>query len=99
MPLPFDEDTQMKIDSLCREYGVGKLWLFGSYARGEQTDESDFDFVYLMNRKEYGWEIYVFADELEEVLGRKVDIVPYLYMKPPFKARVEKEMVSVYEAA
>lgn len=97
--MPFDEDTQMKIDSLCREYGVGKLWLFGSYARGEQTDESDFDFVYLMNRKGTGWKIYVFADELEDVLGRKVDIVSYPYMKPKFKERVEKEMVPVYEAA
>ena len=95
----FDQVTQQKIDSLCKIYGVANLWLFGSYARGDQGKNSDYDFLYIMDHKNYALDLFNFADELEKLLGSDVDVVAYKYMKPYFKEQVEKEMVSVYDAA
>jgi predicted nucleotidyltransferase len=99
MTAVFDEGTQQKIDALCTEYGVAKLWLFGSHARGDHGSDSDYDFVYVMKPEHLGWNVYVFADELETVLNKKVDIVSYDYMKKDFRKRVEADMVQIYEAA
>lgn len=95
----FDKNIQQKIEQLCKTYGVSKLWLFGSYVRDEQKAESDFDFIYLMENEDYGIELFEFADKLEDLLGKDVDIIPYQFMKPRFKKHVETEMVKIYEAA
>jgi predicted nucleotidyltransferase len=95
----FDEEIQKKIYDLCVKYGVLNLWLFGSRARGDSNMKSDFDFAYIMKPEFVGWDVYVFADELELVLNAKVDIVPYRFMNEQFRNRIIEEMVPVYEAA
>ena len=42
MILSIDE-IRDKIRPICEKYKVEKVWLFGSYARGEATEESDVD--------------------------------------------------------
>ena len=44
LDLPLD-----RIAALCREYGVIELDVFGSVARGEATDRSDIDFLYVLS--------------------------------------------------
>ena len=59
---------------LASEYGVKKIGLFGSYARGLQTSKSDVDIVVEFGRP-IGLKFVELADYLEKVLGTKVDLL------------------------
>lgn len=52
---------------------VRRVEVFGSYARGEATAESDLDLLLTMERP-VGWEYFGYADDLQEKLGIKVDL-------------------------
>ncbi len=61
---------------VCRRYGVARLDVFGSASRGEITPDSDIDVLYeLAPGSRLGWHIEDLADELSQVLGRRVDLV------------------------
>ena len=68
MILSIDE-IRDKIRPICEKYKVEKVWLFGSYARGEAREDSDVDF-HMKVPKEIG--LFglggIYAD-LEEALG------------------------------
>jgi len=70
LDLPLD-----RIAALCREYGVLELDVFGSVARGEATDESDIDFLYVLSDPSIGMRFFEFQRRLAEILGRNVDNV------------------------
>lgn len=56
------------------EYGVKKIGLFGSYARGTPARGSDVD-ILVEFEKPIGLKFVEFAEYLEELLGTKVDIL------------------------
>ena len=77
------------------EYGITRLGIFGSVAREEQTAESDVDVLVeapvmsLFTRMDI-------KERLEEMMGVPVDVVRKTeFMRPRFKARVEKEVIYV----
>ena len=80
------------------QYDVSEAYLFGSFARGEQTPDSDID-LRLGNTMTFG-ALYELSHELENELGRKVDIVtnPPERMRPAFRKSIEQDEVRVYEA-
>ena len=59
---------------LSEMYGVKKIGLFGSYAKGTQTDASDIDIIVEFETP-LGFKFMEFADYLEELLGRPVDVL------------------------
>lgn len=59
---------------LRREYGVKRLGLFGSFARGTQTESSDVDIVAEFDRP-IGLRFVEFAELLERIVGRRVDVL------------------------
>lgn len=59
---------------LLDKYGVTTIGVFGSYARGEAAPGSDIDIIVELSRP-IGWEFVDLADELEELLHHKVDLV------------------------
>jgi uncharacterized protein len=75
------------IEELCRKYGVTRLELFGS-ATGSQfdPDRSDFDLIATFAETP-GIEFVRFADELEALLGRRVDLMFNQPIKNPFLRR------------
>ena len=77
------------------EYGITSIGIFGSVARGEHTQESDVDVLVeapvmsLFTRMDI-------KEWLEKMMGVPVDVVrKSKFMRPRFKARVEKEVVYV----
>lgn len=81
------------------QYDVSEAYLFGSFARGEQTPDSDIDLRLVCGNTMTFGTLYELSHELEKELGRKVDIVttPPEHMRPPFRKSIEQEEVRIYE--
>ena len=76
------------------KYGITQIGLFGSVARGEETDESDVDVVVEASR--LGLEIVAIQQILEEMFKKPVDLVRKTkYMRENFRNRIEKEAIYV----
>ena len=91
-----------KLAALCRRYGVRKLSLFGSAARGELTPESDVD---LMVEFKPGstvslWDMPKMQAQFSALFGhRRVDLVPREVMKNPFRRKtILRDLKVLYEA-
>ena len=104
---PLPELLQAKLQpllELCKRYGVEKLELFGSAARGEfDPAYSDLNFIVQMKgRREPGYAARFcdFADALEVPYGRPVDLLTELMIKNPyFKAAIAQERTVLLETA
>lgn len=59
---------------LQQKYKINELSIIGSYARGEQTENSDLD-IMVDFQEPIGWEVVDLRDELEELLGIPVDLI------------------------
>ncbi|MBI4669659.1 MAG: nucleotidyltransferase family protein [Elusimicrobia bacterium] len=59
---------------LRNDFYVNNIGVFGSYVRGDQTNNSDLD-ILVDFEKPVGWEIVDLRDRLNELLGMKVDLV------------------------
>jgi uncharacterized protein len=97
LDLPLD-----RIAALCREYSVIELDAFGSVARGEATEDSDIDFLYVLSDPSIGMRFFEFERRLAEILGRDedaVDLVSKLYLNRAIRERVLAEARPVYAAA
>jgi uncharacterized protein len=60
--------------SLAQQYSIRSIAIFGSFVRKEQTPESDLDVLVEFERP-LGLAFVDLADELESILGIKVDLV------------------------
>lgn len=82
---------------------VLKAWLFGSYARGEQTPDSDVDILVVFDQ-ENGRKVSLLrhigiALGLEDLLGKKVDMITEGTLLPFAKETADKDKVLIYERA
>lgn len=82
---------------LKRQFHVSKIGLFGSYARNEQTDNSDIDLI--IDFEENTNNLYDIKIELKrffkENLNLEIDICREKYIKPIYKSRIIKETIYV----
>ena len=60
---------------IAQRYGARRLSLFGSYARGEETPQSDVDLFLDGGKIRSLLQYYSFVNELEDAFGRHVDVV------------------------
>lgn len=82
---------------------VLKAWLFGSYARGEQTPDSDVDILVVFDQ-ENGRKVSLLrhigiALGLQDLLGKKVDLITEGTLLPFAKETADKDKVLIYERA
>ena len=90
-----DEIKKISIP-IAQKYGVKKLALFGSYARGDHSDASDIDFV-IDKGKIQGLEFFGFINNLEDEFGTHVDVLTYQSLEDVFIDDVMSNQVVLYE--
>ena len=80
---------------------VLKAWLFGSYSRGEQTNESDVDILVQYDRSQRIGLLKIAGMhiDLENLLGHKVDIVEDGTLRPWAIESINKDKCLIYERA
>ena len=81
---------------IAQKYGVKKMALFGSYARGEQNGKSDIDLV-IDKGKIQGLEFFGFINDLEDDFGLHVDVLTYDALKDSLIADAVEDEVVLYE--
>ncbi|RUM58227.1 MAG: nucleotidyltransferase [Persephonella sp.] len=80
---------------LNKKYKITKIGIFGSVARGESGVESDIDIVIQVDVLK-PFILLEIKDELEKLIGRKVDLVRFRKnMNEDLKKRIEKEVIYV----
>ena len=77
---------------------VLKAWLFGSFSRNEQTPDSDVDIIVLLDKsRPIGLKFFGMWNDLEELLGRKVELVSEGTLLPCAQESAEKDQILIYE--
>lgn len=78
---------------------IEKAWIFGSYARGEETSESDVDILvrYTKNTCLGLFGILELIEKLEHLLEKKVDLVDEDSLYPRVAKTVNAEKIQIYE--
>lgn len=96
-PISVDPD---RLGELCRKWQVAELSLFGSVLRDDFGPESDIDvLVAFESGARVGFiGLGQFADELSQMFGRKVDLVPRAGLKPLIKDSVLSSAHTLYAA-
>ena len=92
---PHITEIKQKILPILQPYGLKRLGLFGSCVRGELNEDSDIDILVEIEKDISLLDFVGLKLEIEDVLGRKVDLVEYDTIKPGLKDRILKEEVKL----
>lgn len=90
------ETIREKVIPIAQKYGVKKISLFGSYARGEADEQSDLDFLYTKG-KILGLKYFGFVNDLEDEFKCHVDLVSDNISDKEFLAAIKNDEVILYE--
>jgi predicted nucleotidyltransferase len=79
---------------------VLKAWLFGSFARGEETPDSDVDILVVLDHSQpVGLEFFGMYEDLKKMLGRPVDLVVDRSLASFARESVDRDKILIYERA
>ena len=91
-----------ELRQLCKKYNVEKLYLFGSAATDELSEDIDLDFIVKFNRQGFEGAFDQFIDfkqELEQICGRPVDLYHLKkFRNSIFQEEVERSKKLLYAA-
>jgi hypothetical protein len=93
--LPFDTK---KLQEICRRNDVAMVGVFGSVARGEETEQSDIDLLVRFSKRKSLLELVRLEREVTTALGRKVDLLTESAISPYLRDRVRRELRVIYGA-
>ena len=80
---------------------VLKVWLFGSYSRGEQRADSDVDILILPDKSQH-FSLFTLSEiyeDLKELLGREVDVITVGGLMPFARESADRDKILIYERA
>ena len=96
--MDLEELIQIKreeILSLAARHGAGNVRLFGSVARGEAGEQSDVDFLVRLDEGRSLLDLVALWQDLEDLLGRKVDVVTEAGLNRRLRDQVLREAVAL----
>lgn len=91
------DDIKGVVKEVAQEYGVERVLLFGSYARGEAVSKSDIDLRIDKGKIRGLIQLAGFQLELEEKLNSAVDVVTTDSLDDDFLKAIGKEEIVLYE--
>jgi uncharacterized protein len=78
---------------------VKKVYLFGSYARGEADEKSDVDLLIDWDYTQHiGWQYAGWWEEIKVLLNKDVDFVSAKYISPLIENYINTDKILIYEA-
>ena len=89
------DEIKRKILPILKRYNVKRAGIFGSIARGEENQESDIDILVEIEGRMSLLDFAGLKLELEEALGKRVDLGEYSTIKPIIKKQILSEEVSI----
>ena len=96
------DEIQKKIFPICQKYAISEAYLFGSYARGDATEESDVNLRIVVGKPFGMLALNRINDDFEAALQKNVDVITYFPKKKSirfyktFEDNVSREEVRVY---
>ena len=78
---------------------VLKAWLFGSYARGEETPQSDVDILFIPDKSQH-FSLFTMGgmyEDLKELLGKEVDLITEGGLMPFARESADRDKILIYE--
>jgi uncharacterized protein len=85
------QTLKANLPMLTQKYPLSKMAIFGSYARNEQTENSDVD-VLVEFHQPIGIRFIDLADELEIILKKKVDLICGKDLNPKFLKKISEDL-------
>ena len=89
-------DIQRIVKPIAARYGVERMTLFGSYARGENTPDSDID-LRIDRSHVHGLQMAFLLTDLEDALHTKVDLLSTNALDGAFLSAIRGEEKLMYE--
>jgi hypothetical protein len=89
-------ELKKKIAPILKKNGVTKASVFGSFARGEETETSDIDLLIELEKPKGLLFLAGLRFDLEDILGRKVDLLTYRSINPRLKNYINKDEIKLY---
>lgn len=86
-----NQELKNYITVFLKEKGVIKASIFGSIARGDNTEDSDIDLILQLGSEKNLFDLAEIKVELEEKFRRKVDVLTYNSINPHIKKQILKE--------
>ena len=91
---------QQTIADYFKTQPVLKAWLFGSFARGEETPQSDVDILIVPDRSGKPFTLFTLGSmymDLKELLGREIDLVEEGSLRPYAAESANRDKKLIYE--
>ena len=89
------EEIKQKIIPILKRHGANRAALFGSCVRGEMNEESDIDVLVDIDEELSLLDFVGIKLEIEEALGKKVDLIEYDTIKPLLRDKILNEQVII----
>jgi len=89
------EEIKEEVTPILRRYGVKRASIFGSAIRGEMRNDSDIDILVEIGEDISLLDFVALKLELEDALGRRVDLVEFDSIKPRLREKILKEQVVI----
>ena len=89
------QQIKKKINPILKRYGVKKAAIFGSFVRGEAKKNSDIDILVEIKKDISLLDFVGLKLEIEEAIGRKVDLVEYNTLKPFIREKALEEQLAI----
>ena len=92
------DDLRSIIAPIAAKHGVARVYLFGSYARGDMTSDSDID-LRIDKGAIRGLAFAGLLGDLEDALDTSVDLISTAGMDAEFLKEIQRDEVLLYESA
>lgn len=89
------EEVKQQVLPILKRHDVVRAAIFGSFARGESEQDSDLDILVELPSTKSLLDLVALKLDLQEALGREVDVLTYRALHPRIRERVLQEQVEI----